>query len=61
MKIFPIFLKLLLIKSQETDPDGPETDFPEDEECREKFPVRLFSDYTTHASHNFWLKKLFIF
>ena len=53
MKIFPIFLKLLLIKSQETDPDGPETDFPEDEECREKFPVRLFSDYTTHASHNF--------
>ena len=54
MRIFPIFLKLLSIKSQETDPDGPEPDFPEDEECREKFPVRVFTDLTTVASHIFY-------
>ena len=51
MKIFPIFLRLLSIKAQETDPDGPEPDFPEDEECREKFPVRVFYDFTTFVSH----------
>ena len=54
MKIFPIFLKLLLIKSQETDPDGPEPDFPEDQECREKFPVRVFSDFISFVSHLFY-------